>query len=478
MATKYIVNNSDNQELTGSISISGKTMFLSPAPAGVTGSPGDKMGELAFDTGYIYYCTGNFVEGGFVITSDGPEHIFNNNVGIGWNGYYSPPSGNYLQTGFLDTGDENFAPQNGWYIVDDIGEIRQVIGGFWLSPEQPAPNGAGWIMTLDGNFTISPSRENLTFYETLPTVTFNEGSGNIWKSVKLDPEKTTTSVYRALLTQTSSITGNSLPAFNFGLVKGETYTISSYIEGDDFSNIANVTSGTINQTGCVFIATGETPINWQYGSELVSDGGLVVQVVENTLGYDIDWTWKPFGGYGYYIGVNNTTGPLINSFPRQSTLIKGQSTTNPFYGFPTYNIVGNPVSYSNKDEAIGISVVDYSASDQVDNALYYTPVEILINQDLNENTMTISGTINEVYPFSYASVRLTFGQNSIDSFYGPSDQVANIDELISVLNSSQETNFLGTFGKDENGEIIITMKSNLKNQFCPDGTLTFEIFAD
>ena len=37
--------------------------------------------------------------------------------------------------------------------------------------------------------------------------------------------------------------------------------------------------------------------------------------------------------------------------------------------------------------------------------------------------------------------------------------------------------FLGVYGVD--GEnIILTMKTNLKNQFCPDNTLTFEVFSD
>jgi hypothetical protein len=49
---------------------------------------------------------------------------------------------------------------------------------------------------------------------------------------------------------------------NVNLNIGEKYEITTYIGGGDFSNIADVISGTINTVGCVFIATGTTPTNW------------------------------------------------------------------------------------------------------------------------------------------------------------------------------------------------------------------------
>ena len=150
-----------------------------------------------------------------------------------------------------------------------------------------------------------------------------------------------TGVYRALLTQTGSISGTSINQFNYGLINGESYTITSYQGSDDFSNIANVQSGTINETGCVFIATGETPNFWADNSELTSAGELIVDVLENTLGYNISWQQNPFGGNGYYIGVNDSTGPLFNSFPRTQTTVN-MSIKYPFNwsGFPPIGITG------------------------------------------------------------------------------------------------------------------------------------------
>ena len=48
--------------------------------------------------------------------------------------------------------------------------------------------------------------------------------------------------YRALLTQTGSLNGDS-SYFNNRLIIGETYEITDYQNYDDFSNVANVISG-------------------------------------------------------------------------------------------------------------------------------------------------------------------------------------------------------------------------------------------
>ena len=53
------------------------------------------------------------------------------------------------------------------------------------------------------------------------------------------------------------------------LTIGKTYLLDAYVGGDDFSNVANVQQGTINTSGCTFIATGTTPTNWINGSSIV-----------------------------------------------------------------------------------------------------------------------------------------------------------------------------------------------------------------
>ena len=160
--------------------------------------------------------------------------------------------------------------------------------------------------TIDGNITING---NLT----VTGVT----TGNL-------------ATYKALLTQLGSQTGTTLNDFNDGLIIGETYTITDYVSGDSFSNVANVTSGVIDTTGCEFIATGETPTNWYNESTLVSSGNLVVTVLENNLGYDIEWV-EDFMGSGTYIAFNSITGPLYNTFNRNTTFVLGGNIAIPFF---------------------------------------------------------------------------------------------------------------------------------------------------
>jgi len=286
-----------------------------------------------------------------------------------------------------------------------------------------------------------------------------------------------TGVYRALLTQTGSISGTSINDFDNGLIIGEFYTIISYQTADDFSNIANVLSGTINETGCVFIATGQTPYVWDSGSVLGSDGGLIVDVLENTLGYGINWEQNPFGGNGYYIGVNESTGALLNSFPRSQTTVN-MSIKYPFNwsGFPPIGITGVS-NYIEKDSAVFVEM--YFDGSNIDNALYYTPIEITINQG-PPTPFVAYGVNTSNFPYGNISIRLYAGENSVETIYGDYNEVNSINELVTALNNEPDINILGTFSVNadvENG-IILTTTQRIKNQFSPNNTLTFEAFND
>ena len=281
--------------------------------------------------------------------------------------------------------------------------------------------------------------------------------------------------YRALMTQTGSQTGTTLDDFNYGFIIGETYTIIQYSEGDDFNNIADVQSGVINTTGCVFIATGGTPTNWVNGSTLTSDGGLVVSVLENTLGFDIDWSWAPFGGSGYYVGINSDTGPITNTFPRNNVQITTQLTEPYDWGFPYISITCNPASFEDKDDVINLEVNDFDAFETTNNALYYTPIEIKINYDITP--FVITPTVTPSYPFNNAAFYLFCNATGIGNYSSENSTVVNnATELVTVLNGSDGTNFLGIFSVNESDEIILTMTSSIKQQYCEDNTLTMEIF--
>ena len=318
--------------------------------------------------------------------------------------------------------------------------------------------------------------------------------------------------YRALLTQTGSISGTSND-FNNRLIIGETYEITDYATYDDFSNVANVLSGgtfidfdyvwtnpgyayfngltgttsglgsgasfdgywcgttvnsvTINnsgvnyvvgdtitilgtdvsgstpandititvtevnpnETGCVFIATGDTPVIWG-NSVLISVGGLVVDVLENTLGDELVWFYEEeFFQQGLYVAVfsdviNNNI--LCNSFPKNKTQITTPSlitnSFNYFFNPPQYTLimlsgVGN--LFTPTDDVIYLTVYDIGTSSFSGNTLYYTPIEIKLNSnDTQEDTPLVS--INWV---------LEGGNTNFDSYNIEIPPISNVTRL-------------------------------------------------
>lgn len=283
------------------------------------------------------------------------------------------------------------------------------------------------------------------------------------------------STYKALFTQTGVITGTNLSSFNYGLIIGETYTIITYQAGDDFSNIANVQSGTINEIGCVFIATGTTPTTWTNSTELSSGGGLIVDVLENNLGYDI--SWYQFAS-GIYIGFPSIIGPKYNNFPREMISVLTQVTAaTPLFGQIIQFFTGSG-SFGTKDDVLFLGVWDYVSETSVDDKLFYTPYEVSIKQDFDITPVVLSGTVVDSYPFSYASVDLICSGNYVEDFVGDSVTVNNISELITELNTNEETSYLGTYSDAGDGGVLLTIPTNLVNRFCSNGTLTFEVFND
>ena len=139
---------------------------------------------------------------------------------------------------------------------------------------------------------------------------------------------------------------------------GDTITIlGTDVSGSTPTNDITITVTEVdpNVTGSVFIATGESPANWGNGSTLESSGNLVATVLENNLGYDIEWItdfWSP----GFYLGFNKTTGPLYNTFNRNSTFIKGGNQI-PFFGPFLLDTFILPFNEIEKDDSILIAVL-------------------------------------------------------------------------------------------------------------------------
>jgi len=88
-----------------------------------------------------------------------------------------------------------------------------------------------------------------------------------------------------------------------GLLKvGEIYYISSYNSPDDFSNVAYVISGVINETDCLFVATGTTPNSFTASSSLeIGENPYAISPLVNNLGYTKPVFWSnAYGLTGQY----------------------------------------------------------------------------------------------------------------------------------------------------------------------------------
>jgi hypothetical protein len=182
-------------------------------------------------------------------------------------------------------------------------------------------------------------------------------------------------------------------------------------------------------------------------------------------------------GGGIYIAFNSITGPLYNTFNRNTTFVLGGNIAIPFFGPKTIETFVLPYTVNEKDDTILLAVFDLSVPEPVSNSLYYFPIEIQILQDTNTTPIVISGTTTS-FPFTNVSIEFYCGDMFIQTFYTSGGNVVeDIPEVVNILNTDTNTSFLGTFS-DDGGNIILTMATNLKNQFCTNSTLTFYVFND
>jgi hypothetical protein len=287
-------------------------------------------------------------------------------------------------------------------------------------------------------------------------------------------ENFTTLTYRALLTQTGPIVGTEISDLDGGFIVGEEYTITNYVDGDDFTNIG----ATISATGSIFIATGEIPNVWGYGSTITSTGDIFANVLENTLGYDLQWEQNPIAPPGIYLAFDSNLGPKYNNFPKDRTSITVQETG---YFFEADNIRYYPGTkyFLVKDDSIGIDVrgINYQSwtqSDWVGDRLYLTPVEIKIKQNIDKTPILLPG-VSVVSYSTESTIDVVLGNDLdfVEVFTTSVSMPNNITELVTLLNNDEGTNFLGVFSDDGNDGLEFSMYANLVERFNTFGTLNF-----
>jgi hypothetical protein len=152
---------------------------------------------------------------------------------------------------------------------------------------------------------------------------------------------------------------------------GETYEITTYNAGDDFSNCAEVISGTINTTGCIFRAVSESagasvvlPTAWANASVLHGSGAPWATVLENSIGGTV--TLGRDGVGSYYLNL-----PVASPIPLTS--INYPPTSNGNFLSDGYLIFAN-----NGDGSMTFYTNSSTTESSVDGKLYHHFVEIRI----------------------------------------------------------------------------------------------------
>ena len=231
-------------------------------------------------------------------------------------------------------------------------------------------------------------------------------------------------------TTTPIITHIEIETDGDNYVVGDTITIlGTDVSGSTPANdiIITVTEVNTNVTGCVFIATGDTPIIWG-NTELTSVGGLVVDVLENTLGDELLWFYEPGFQEGLYIAVfsdviNNNN--LCKNFIKNKTQITVPSETTPYDYDPYSNYPLTVLSdisslfFEEFNTALLLSVFDFNIPDYVGNYLYYTPIEIKIN----------SNDTQEEEPLTSINWSTYSGESDFDTYDIQIPTISNVTRL-------------------------------------------------
>ena len=261
----------------------------------------------------------------------------------------------------------------------------------------PSSSGNGKIIFgIDNNGTVIVSDHNGNQFSTVGqsvlisgvtanTITTNTISATTLygdgSNLIIDP------IYCARLTSRDYDDGNNYSSDN--LVIGITYTITDYIANDDFSNVADVLSGTINTNGCVFRATGITPTIWSSGTTLTTTNNPKNIIAKNQLGFTPNWMAPSTGTYYFNFKDSVDYSKIFTKFTPTPdlTLNWGSYFTfnyNQFYYQDTsfnnggFNrAVNTIVNLPNNQILVGGKFSDYNGS--------YCPYIIKLNED---------GTIN------------------------------------------------------------------------------------
>lgn len=248
------------------------------------------------------------------------------------------------------------------------------------------------------SFPSSTAGTNNLGVDSTGNVALTDSSGNTVAAGYNSPLNYTS--YIAKITQTSPGRAEQIEGY---LVVGATYLILSYVGGDDFSNVADVQSGTINTTGCIFIATGITPTDWTHSSGLIKAPYPLPTVVKNTFDFTPYWKGLDKGVYYFNFPYGIDYNKLTTKFSPTSTdnvlsTISINPSDYPFRDnnfYPNHNGTGfNSVVYTTAIQTDG-KIICGGAFGYFDEAL--SPRIARLNSDGTlDNTFSIGTGFDDV----------------------------------------------------------------------------------
>lgn len=162
-------------------------------------------------------------------------------------------------------------------------------------------------------------------------------------------------IYSALLKQQEPDTQTSGT-----LERGAKYTLTTYVSGDDFSNMELI-SGTVNTSGSVFRAITTAPTVYTNGSTLTYDGSPyvvsldknnVVNPLQNTLPVPVSFTYV---SDGEFVMAFNYLSSKVH------VLIGGSTTDGTIRAYQTGSDDGVVITTKDSTDTLANGILDYTS---------------------------------------------------------------------------------------------------------------------
>lgn len=103
--------------------------------------------------------------------------------------------------------------------------------------------------------------------------------------------------------------------------------------------------------------------------------------------------------------------------------------------------------------------------------------EIDANECCNPAPIVLTDELPGEFPLSYISIRIFCDESTADTAY-TNGEAADMSELIDFLNTNEETRVFGTYSAVSPTTVQLSVPLSVKNNLCPNGVLSFNLFED